>query len=429
MVHGPAGAFQKVVAAARAAAARNLKEKGASKWMALLQGLGPFLKMYITKSAEEKMNLCEQYLARDPANGGILLRLARAARTAGYHETAVAVLEDLRAADPKRVSAMRELLDIYRSRGEIDVAMQAAQAILDLLPNDVEAQYAMRDLSAEKAAKPYAEARTSREVVRSQEDTRERDIRARSERDIHDAEEAEERIALTMKQIEKTPEDPKLRISLGDLYRRIERWDEARGAYEQARELNPIEYTYVMRLEDLDIARQQSMIRGLDRRARHGEDAAASELARLKRDLIEYRKDCFARRERQYPTDLKIAFTLGRIFFDAQDWDEALKRFQRTQYDPENRDESRLFLGTAFQKKEEHELAMRTFTEALKGLESTMMSEMRKRLLYARAQCHEGLGRIEDALADYLSIYEKDITFQDVQDRVRDLRRKRVTPG
>jgi len=408
----------------RAAATRNVKEKGGARWMAFLQGLGVLAKLGFTQNPEQKLNLCEQYLARDPGNVSMLLRLARAARAANYPEAAVAVLEDLRAAHPKNIITLRTLLELYRSRGEIDIAMQVAQAILEVLPGDTEAQYAMRDLSAEKAAQPYAGAKTAREVVRSKDGTRERDLRARSERDIHDEAEAEERIGIIRKHIEESPEDPKNWVSLGDICRQIERWDEAREAYEKAREINPIEYTYTMRLEDLDVARRRIEIRDLERRAHAGEDAATSQLPQLRKELADYRFDCFTRREKQYPTDLKIAFELGRICYELRDWDEAIIRFQRTQYDPENREESRLLLGTAFRMKDEHELALRTFSEALAAIESTIMTGIRKNLLYARAQCHEAMDRLDDALKDYMDIYEKDIAFSDVQECVRALRQK-----
>ena len=81
----------------RAVEIRQAKETGTSRTAAIFKNLGTYIKLMLpSKNYEGVIMACEKYLQSDPTNPKILKKLARAAYAAGYRETAVSVLEDLR---------------------------------------------------------------------------------------------------------------------------------------------------------------------------------------------------------------------------------------------------------------------------------------------------------------------------------------------
>ena len=63
-----------------------------------------------------------------------------------------------------------------------------------------------------------------------------------------------------------------------------------------------------------------------------------------------------------------------------------------------------------------HDLAARTFQNALK--EKAVMDDEKKELIYHLGLTYEAMGREEQAIEQFKSIYEADIGYRDVAERV-----------
>lgn len=410
--------------ALRAVEIRQAKETGTSRMSAILKNLGTYLKLLLpSKNHEQVMMACEKYLVHDPTNPRILKKLAAAAIGAGYIQTAAAVLEDLRQQHPNDVAGLRMLQATYQSMGDIQKALEVNRAILQVLPGDREASQAIRDLSAadmsakfEVAARTEERGKAARKVVRDEKEAE------RLSRDLRTEEDVLAEIEDTKKDIAKRPEDSRLYFKLGGLYLRLKRYDEAEEALKKAEELSPTEYTIKMKLQDVNIARMHDEAAKLARawKANPNDERAKAAYREAYKKLYNYKLKCFEEREKEFPTDLNIAFELGNLYFEGGQLDEAIKRYQRTMHDPKNRAKSLLNLGIAFQKKGQFDLAIKRFTEGIDSIE--IWNEAKMELIYHRADCYEQMGKKDEARADFTSIYEKDISFKDVSKRLERLK-------
>lgn len=408
----------------RAVEIRQAKETGVSRASAILKNLGTYIKLMLpSKNHEQVMMACERYLVSDPTNPRVLKKLAAAAIGAGYIETAAAVLEDLRQQHPNDVTGLRMLQAAYQSMGDIQKALEVNRAILQVAPGDREASQAIRDLSAtdmsakfEVAARTDERGKAARKVVRDAKEAE------RLARDLRTEEDVLAEIEDTQKDIAKRPEDSRLYFKLGGLYLRLKRYDEAQQALEKAEEISPTEYTIKMKLQDVNIARMHDEAAQLAKvwKTKPNDEQAKAAYREVYRKLFNYKLQCFEEREKQFPTDLNIAFELGNLYFEAGKLDEAIKRYQRTMHDPKNRVRSLLNLGVAFQKKGQFDLAIKRFTEGIEFQE--VWNEAKMELIYHRADCYEQMGKRDEARADFTSIYEKDISFRDVGKRLERLK-------
>ena len=401
----------------RAVEVRQAKELGTSRPVAILKNLGTFVKLILpSKNYEQVIISCEKYLASDPTNPMVLKKLARAAFAAGYQKTAVATLDDMRQQHPDDVDGLRMLQAVCHEMGDHRKALEVNNEILRISPGDREASQAIRDLSAADMSERFVEAAASGERGSASQkiikDIKEAE-RIRRE-DLRTEEEVVAEIKDTRDDIKARPDDARLYVKLGNLHLRLRQYDEADAQFRKAKELSPTEYTITMKLQDVEVARMRTAAREALKAA--GTDARDPRYRELYFKLLTYRLKCFEEREKQFPTDLTIAFELGNIYFEKGNLDNSIKRYQRTVHDPKNRARSLLNLGISFQRKKQYDLALKQFTEGINFLE--IWNEAKMTLVYQRGDCYEEMGNAKEAMADFTSIYEKDIAFRDVAKRL-----------
>ena len=402
--------------ALRAVEVRNAKETGTSRTGAILKNLPTYIKLCLpSKNHEQVMLDCEKYLKSDPSHPRIIRKLAAAAIAAGYNRTAAGELEGLRQQHPGDVQGLRMLEETYKAMDEIAKALEVNNMILKVKPGDREATQALRDLSAANMSLKFEEAALSgergsaaRKIMKSDSEAKRLSRELRTEDDVLDE------IEDTQKDIAEKGEEPRLYVKLGGLYMRIKLLDEAEDAFTTAHELSPTEYTIVMKQQDVQIARMRAQAAKLGQVWKaNPKNAQAKETYReAYHQLRTFRLECFEEREKQFPTDSSIAFELGTIYFEMQNLDEAIKRYQKTAHDPKFRVKSYLNLGIAFQKKKQYPLAVKSYTEADDTLE--IWNEDKMAVLYERGKCYAEMGQKEEARADLTAIYERDISFKDV---------------
>ncbi len=409
----------------RAVELRQAKELGTSRAVTILKNLPVFLKLMIpSKNYERVMITCEKYLASDPTNARILKKLANVAFAAGHRETAEVVLEDLRQSNAEDVEGLRMLQAVCSEMGNHKKALDVNRDILKIVPDDREASQAVRDLSATDMSAKFEEAaisgergRASRTVLKDEKDAE------RLSRDLRTKEDVLAEIEDVKGDIKEKPDDSRLYVKVGNLQLRLRAYDDAQAAFEKAKELSPTEYTVTMKLQDVDIARMRDAAGKLGRAWKSSPQDAGTKAAYREAytKLLLFRLECFEAREKQFPTELAIAFELGNIYFEMKKLDEAIKRYQRTIHDPKNRSQSLLNLGIAFQKKKQHDLALKQFTEGIEYIE--IWNEQKMGQVYQRGDCYEEMGEKDKAIADFTSIYEKDISFRDVRKRIEILQK------
>jgi len=123
-----------------------------------------------------------------------------------------------------------------------------------------------------------------------------------------------------------------------------------------------------------------------------------------------------------YPTDLVRKFELGKRYYNAGRYNEAVELFQESQQDPKNRAPSLLYLGQSFLNIGWNDEAVETFRRGLEMRETSaeMQLEMRYSLMVAlqqKATETRDLATLEEADKIASGIAVQSISFKDIRAR------------
>ncbi|MDB4718734.1 hypothetical protein OAG11_07680, partial [Verrucomicrobia bacterium] len=128
-------------------------------------------------------------------------------------------------------------------------------------------------------------------------------------------------------------------------------------------------------------------------------------------------ENCRVRCER-YPNDLAIKFELGVMHYERAEYKEAIKLFQKSQANPHIRIRALHYLGRCFLQRGIFDLAIRPIQNAINEKEA--FDEQRKDLAYDLALIYEKMNKPEEAIEQFKQIYEVDIDYKDVSEKVDD---------
>jgi len=417
--------------ALRAVEIRRCQEAGVTKsgvsgWIRGLGHLFTALVYVAIRKPEKAMTACEGFLKNDPYNRIIQRLLAYAAEKADYPEVAILVLEDVRNSAgtvPTRGPALRGHVRVLRKLGQLYVrteklplAAERYEEILKLLPGDREAEGRIRDIAAQRSmveggwdkagkAGGYREVLKDEEAAKRLEDTQ-RDIRTRE-----DVMAAIERVKLDL---QKDPNNTRHLIQLGDLYKMLRDWNQARAQYERARQIDPHNFMVSERLGDLRLAEMDHEIEELE-----SDPDAKERVAQLRKERLRFAFEEYQRRAKARPQDLPTRFALANILFSTGNFKEASAQFQLASRDPRHRRTALYRLGICFQRQGLVDLAVEQFQKAVAG--ASLVDQEVKEILYSLGEAREGQNRLNEALEAYKRVFEVDINFRDVSSKIEEL--------
>lgn len=360
---------------------------------------------------------CEKLLRKDPKNISFLTLLGKAAYDAGYWHSGILALEHVRSTKPGHITALRYLGRLYKEVKDMPTALARYREILKLQPLDMEAERAMRDLAALEIVDSagWQDTESYRDKIRDAE----RATRLEeAQHFIRTSEDLERAIERTKEELETEPDRALLWLRLGDYYKQKNDYDQAEASYKRAQELEPESFTHKARLGDLSIARLDDQIASLREALKKSPDDA--QLAEKLKQTEEERKTValeeLSKRVEAYPTDTDLRFRLGMLLFEMEKTNEATSQFQQTVRDPRLRRRSLDMLGQCFARRGLYDLSVKQFVTALEGI--SVLDEEAKGLVYNLGKVHEDMGDYDKAKEQYSRIYEADINFRDIAQRM-----------
>jgi len=404
----------------RATALRRLERSGAKPGAIgglLNTVLGKGLALVRPASA---IRQCDRYLSRDPNNLPVRETLAAALAKRGHDDAAICEYEAVRDVDPQRKEVLRALGRLYRAKEDIGKALQRYEELRRVDPHDVEANRQTQQLAAQGAIIKggWEESTSYRDVMKdSGEAQRLEDERAVS----RTAADLDGTIARQEQLIEREPKISSHHIRLGDLLRQAHRYDDAEQAYLKAKEINPTGFDAVERLGDLKVERIQQEIdeAKAELKARPDDQALTKKLEELNERRLQVGIEDLTARVQAHPTDMDLRTRLGVLLYEAGEYDRAIAEFQQSQNDPRHMFRASSYMGLCFMKKKMYDLAVRRFEQALSRVEG--FTEWSKELLYNLGTAYDEMGKKAEAKAQYEKIYERDITYRDVAQKLEAL--------
>ncbi len=408
---------------------RFVQEKGISSSSAWLKGLGSVFKIMFggSKNAEKTMIECEKFLKHDPGNVWVLTKLGMAALSMSFNKTAIEVFTGIKQAHPTNIENLRRLSEALEADDQIPESIQACEEIQKVKPGDNVAADRIKNLSAVMSTKVFD--RGAREgstaIVKDSKTHEAFELEAHEIKSIDHRNRAiafqQERIATD------TTKDPRhlatFHAAMGDMWLKVEPdFVKSEECYNAARKLQPTDFTFVFKLDDLNILKYRTKLAELQQKLKaNASDAAAkAEYQKIRGEYNQFRMKSFENRVKERPMDLKVAFVLASIYFEMEKLDEAIAQYQRTVKDPANRRNSLLRLGLCFSKKGQASLAAKQFETGISEIE--VMNEVKKTMLYYLGDTKEKMGQNGEALKAFTVLYEADIGFKDVEVRLTKLK-------
>lgn len=407
----------------RATVLEKYKAKGFPNQGQIIQnGLVPRTKMVIGKLLKKwpmVIEEAENYLLYDPKKISVLYALGEACMEQGYIDTAISVFESILAFDSSHVNALKALGRIHWEQHDGDKARNYYQRALRLAPQDNELAKTVKDISAEMTSKTYGQAKSSKDLIRDKDRAQELEENQAILRTDEDIQRAIDRVK---KKLVDDPENKRELRKLGDLYLKLEQFDKAVATFNKVIKLDPTLSDIKKRISDCKIAKFDKKLRMAKENAQRD-----PQNANLKKEMQKLIRDKNAVEIREYdlqvkdqPTDYSLRYKLGIALYQGGRFDEAISNFQHSIKDPKIKAKAYIYMGQAFTKKKEYDLAVEQFNSAL---ESVSTKEKRYlEVLYYLGIAYESGQQHQKAIDTFTNIYKADIGFRDVKDRIQKLK-------
>jgi tetratricopeptide (TPR) repeat protein len=220
-------------------------------------------------------------------------------------------------------------------------------------------------------------------------------------------------IADLLGKIEAEPANTNFRRAIANLYLKQDRFEEGLAALQEAIRLNPGD-------PELERALSSGRMKDFDFRAAQLREAGDEEAAdAVAHERVQFEFDDLQDRVERYPNDLALRYEWGKMLFDNDYVNESIQQFQLAQRNPKNRVLALYYLGLCFKAKKQYDLALDQLSTA--SAELLIMDGSKKNVLYELGQVAELMGDTTKAAEFYKEIYQSDIGFRDVSQKIEQL--------
>ncbi|MCF6176400.1 MAG: tetratricopeptide repeat protein [Victivallaceae bacterium] len=373
------------------------------------------IKATIAKKPREAMKLCEECLAAFLYNPLILGLLADAALNAKAPFIAIESRKLSREIDPDNETNLRKLADVYKKLDQPNEVVQIFQKISSMHPTNVGIQSELRSAVA-LASMQEGQWESEGDYKTRLKDKEEAVSLEREDNIIRDEEHIDDMIARYKQELaENNSTDTRKRLAA--LYLQGKQYDEAIETYQQVVEqVGHLDPAIDKQIESAFIAKCNSII-GQIQADPSCIDQPEEQLTAWTKERDDYRLERATERANNFPNDNQLQYDLAVVNFDLNMLDDAIEHFQRASKNPQRKLSSNIFLGRCFAAKEHLDMAIEQFEEAL-GQQSTM-NKQKKETLYYLAEAYEKTGNKEKAKEYFKDIYQNDINYRDVADKVQ----------
>ncbi len=357
----------------------------------------------------EAVIACEELLKDDPMDINNVKLYAKACAMADLPEAAVQLLELAREAHSSDVSLLNLLATFYIKMGRTRSARECFERICELVPNDPDALKALKDALAVDSMNTdgWSGATSYKDIIKDKDEAERLEKESKAVKSDSDAEVL---ISDTEKKIAEEPGNINYYRQLAKLYAQIRRFDDAVATLQKAIDLSPGDPELDQAFTALNVDYFEYQISELKKA---GDEAAAAE---RETEKAQYVFDDLQQRVQRYPNDAGLRYEWGVMLFDNDYFNEAIQAFQVSQRNPKHRIHSLYYLAMCFKAKNQLDLAIDQLEKASSELYT--MDETKKDVLYQLGAISEGLNDLEKAAGYYKQIYQVDIGYKDVAQKI-----------
>ncbi|MEW6534679.1 MAG: tetratricopeptide repeat protein [Candidatus Auribacterota bacterium] len=380
----------------------------------------PIAYFYFYRGQYDKaLSFYEKILLNDPVNIIVLTTLGNSALALDMVDTAIETFETIRRIIPSHIKNLMKLGTIYKDRtGELEKAKECFTTILQYDKENHAARKAVSDVSALQTIETGSYDDLSSSFLTKVKDLDYTDIAEKKMRAVKSEEDLQILIKDTEEAHRQEPQNSKTIIELASYYLQAKDYQSAIAYYKKALDLTPEDYTIVKMIMNAEMSQFDNTILELAKSALPSKEKEQQikELETEKRKVAEYYLEHIVE---QKPADKELRYQLGRLYFEMNKIDKAIKEFQLAVQEPRYRLRAHNYLGLCFMAAKMFDLAEVQFTTALKESGKNVMDTFTKEIIYNLAAVYENTGHIGKAVDQYKEIYKVDIGFKDVADKIR----------
>ncbi len=371
--------------------------------------------MQVKSNPREAMAMVEQVLNSNPYNAAAQKVLAEAALALEFPNTEALAREIAFNENPTDRDNAMKLADSLLRVGRSEKGQRIMEALSKVFPDDPKLISAYNTWSAKRTLTESLSGGKVESYRQMLQDEKETVTLEQMAREVKDPEIALELIENFKGQLEESPDNQTILQRIADLYERAGQFDNSIEYYTRCNELRGGDDPSLLRhITRCKVQNVQQQIDALDSSAADHEE----QLAALEQQKLEIQIEDYAARVRSHPNDLGLRYELGVVQFQAGKVGDAIKQFQRSQDHPAHRISSLKYLGICFMRRRLYDMAAGSFESALEAKE--LFDDEKKELLYEYGVALEKMGEAEKSITQFKKIYEKDIGFRDVEQRVDD---------
>jgi tetratricopeptide (TPR) repeat protein len=378
-------------------------------------------KMVLGKNPGEAMAIAEQVLNGDPNNSSAHRIIVDAAQALELPRTAALSYETLVKNSPKDRNLAIEFAQALAAAGDVSESEnnRGEKILMDLLrdnPSDGELNTALKNLSARKTmdqggygALEKGEG-SFRDILKNKAEA----VSLEQQNRVVKNEDTTERLIGEYEtRLQSEPNNLKLTRSLADLYTSKKEFERALELYAR------IKNSEMGNDPSLETAITSTMVKRFDHQISTINPFAADhadQVAKLQAEKLAFQMAEGQKRVEKYPTDLAIRYEMGVLYFQAGKIGEAIQELQKAQGNPHKRLAAMGYLAQCYGKRKMFDLAARTLQNAIK--EKPVFDDEKKDLVYNLGCMLESMGKKEEAIEQFKTIYEMDIGYKDVAAKV-----------
>ena len=364
----------------------------------------------------EALIIAEEALNDDPTNSGAHQLLADAALASGFPKTAILSLEVAFKFNPSDRKLAEKLSDTCSQAGQRARAEKILRDLLELDPTDPGLNEKLKNLLASRTLteggyEALADGSGSyRDILKDKDQAvlLEQENRTVKDKDVADRliKDYEARLATEGNNL-------KLMRDIAGLHEKRQDYDAAIAWYQRILDVGGVSDPLILKaMQDARLAAFDLQASRVDPNA---SDAAAPVTA-IQASRETFLLEDARRRAEANPTDLHVRFDLGELYFRAGRITEAIGELQKAQNNPNKRIASMVLLALCFARRNMNDLAARKLQDALK--EKIVFDDEKKEIHYQLGCILEKMTKREEAIDQFKIIYESDISYRDVAEKV-----------
>jgi tetratricopeptide (TPR) repeat protein len=378
----------------------------------------------LKKSPAEAMDLAEEALAIDPFSPKANEILAQAAAALDLPKVAALAYETICEGKPDNTEPFQKLADLYVQQKEWEKAQNAYERLLQINPRDGDAMSAMKNVTAQIASLRGGWEKKGGDFRDSLKDKGQAEALEQAGKIVKTEDAIQAQIAQLSAKVQAEPGNLTWPKQVGALYVQLAEHDTDGKYYDSAIEWYQYTFDLGNKMDSsLEKTISELRLKKLDKNILLYKDAAATDPAQYQEyydTLVVQRKqvvlEMAQHRVERYPTEFEFHFQLGKAYVDLEMYKEALQPLQNGAKSPAVRTDALNLIGYCQWKRKMLDMAEKTFTNVAN--EIPVMNELKKDILYNLGLVLEESGKKELYIEKMKEIYEVDMSYKDVAQRV-----------